>query len=64
MNYLKLTREKIDVEVLSDLVSDETCGAISLFVGTTRNNFEDKKVSHYVTKTFIVIMIHKTFCYP
>ncbi|XP_055371781.1 molybdopterin synthase catalytic subunit [Condylostylus longicornis] len=44
MNYIKLTEESLNVGEISDLVADSSCGAISLFVGTTRDNFEDKKV--------------------
>jgi molybdopterin synthase catalytic subunit len=44
MNYLKLTSDKLDVGGLSELVAHESCGAVSLFVGTTRDNFEDKTV--------------------
>lgn len=45
MDHLKLTVDKLSVDEISDLVSDDSCGAISLFVGTTRDNFEGKKVS-------------------
>jgi len=44
MNHLKLTHEKLDLEFIQNLVLDESCGAVSLFVGTTRDNFENKKV--------------------
>lgn len=44
MNFLKLTKDKLDIGAISDLVADETCGAIAMFAGTTRDNFEDKKV--------------------
>ncbi|CAK1583992.1 unnamed protein product [Parnassius mnemosyne] len=44
MDHLKLTVDKLSVEAVSDLVVDDSCGAISVFVGTTRDNFEDKKV--------------------
>lgn len=47
MDFLKLTKDKLVVSDLSDLVAHEACGAISLFVGTTRDNFEDKKVIYY-----------------
>lgn len=46
MNYLKLTSDKLDLGEINDLVAHETCGAISLFVGTTRDNFEEKTVGH------------------
>lgn len=43
-NHLLLTRDTLNVGVISDLVTAGSCGAISIFVGTTRDNFEDKKV--------------------
>lgn len=45
MDYLKLVPDKLSVEAISDLVSAQSCGAISLFVGTTRDNFEGKTVT-------------------
>lgn len=45
MNFTKLTKERLDINAISERVADDTCGAISLFVGTTRDNFEDKRVS-------------------
>jgi molybdopterin synthase catalytic subunit len=44
MNFVKLVSSKLSVEEISDLVSSPSCGAISLFVGTTRDNFQNKKV--------------------
>ena len=41
---IKFTSEKLAVDEVSQLVISPLCGAISLFVGTTRNNFEGKKV--------------------
>ncbi|CAH0551808.1 unnamed protein product [Brassicogethes aeneus] len=38
------SNEKLSVEKISDLVAANSCGAISIFVGTTRDNFEGKKV--------------------
>nr|CAD7268395.1 unnamed protein product [Timema shepardi] len=46
MDSTKLTNVKLSVEEISDLVASQSCGAISLFVGTTRDNFQDKKVVH------------------
>lgn len=45
MDHLKLTEDKLSVEAISELVGDSSCGAISVFIGTTRDNFEGKKVS-------------------
>ncbi|XP_045452901.1 molybdopterin synthase catalytic subunit [Melitaea cinxia] len=44
MDHLKLTFDKLSVEEVSDLVIDDQCGAVSIFAGTTRDNFEGKKV--------------------
>lgn len=44
MNYLKFSKEKLSIEEITNLVTSETCGAVSVFIGTTRNNFEDKTV--------------------
>nr|XP_012304984.1 molybdopterin synthase catalytic subunit isoform X2 [Aotus nancymaae] len=43
-DIINFTAEKLSVDVVSQLVISPLCGAISLFVGTTRNNFEGKKV--------------------
>ncbi|XP_014347373.1 molybdopterin synthase catalytic subunit [Latimeria chalumnae] len=42
--FVKLTYEKLSVDYISELVTSPSCGAVSLFIGTTRNNFEGKKV--------------------
>ncbi|XP_069695783.1 molybdopterin synthase catalytic subunit isoform X2 [Periplaneta americana] len=44
MDFVKVVDSKLSVEEISDLVSSPSCGAISLFVGTTRDNFENKQV--------------------
>nr|KAF6366658.1 molybdenum cofactor synthesis 2 [Pipistrellus kuhlii] len=43
-DIIKFTAEKLSVEEVSQLVTSPLCGAVSLFVGTTRNHFEGKKV--------------------
>ena len=43
-DIIKFTPEKLSVDEASQLVISPLCGAVSLFVGTTRNNFEGKKV--------------------
>lgn len=55
MDHLKLTVDKLSVETISDLVVDDTCGAVSVFIGTTRDNFEGKKVIYFV-EFFIFIL--------
>ncbi|XP_021104236.1 molybdopterin synthase catalytic subunit-like [Heterocephalus glaber] len=43
-DIIKCSAEKLSVDEVSQLVISPVCGAVSLFVGTTRNNFEGKKV--------------------
>ncbi|KAI8424795.1 hypothetical protein MSG28_006727 [Choristoneura fumiferana] len=44
MDHLQLTADKLSVDAISELVVDDSCGAVSIFVGTTRDNFDGKKV--------------------
>ena len=44
MDIVKLTDSKLDVNEIYLQVSHSSTGAVSLFVGTTRDMFEDKKV--------------------
>lgn len=43
-DLIKLKHEKLSADEMSALVTSPYCGAVSLFIGTTRNNFEGKKV--------------------
>ena len=40
MDFIKLTHEVLSVEEASSLVTHPSCGAVSLFIGTTRDNFQ------------------------
>lgn len=44
MDHIKLTLNILSVEQVTTLVTDPSCGAISLFVGTTRDTFQGKNV--------------------
>ncbi|XP_013088905.1 molybdopterin synthase catalytic subunit 1-like [Biomphalaria glabrata] len=44
MDHVDVVFDKLKVDEITDLVSTESCGAISLFVGTTRDYFEGKRV--------------------
>lgn len=44
MDYIEITDEILDVNKISHMVTDPSCGAISIFVGITRDNFDGKKV--------------------
>nr|XP_034956718.1 molybdopterin synthase catalytic subunit-like [Zootoca vivipara] len=43
-DLIKLNHEKLSADEISALVVSPCCGAVSLFIGTTRNNFEGRKV--------------------
>uniref|UniRef100_A0A8D8TXZ5 Molybdopterin synthase catalytic subunit n=2 Tax=Cacopsylla melanoneura TaxID=428564 RepID=A0A8D8TXZ5_9HEMI len=43
-DYLSIIPEKLGVEEISNLVKSPSCGAISMFIGTTRDNFDGLKV--------------------
>uniref|UniRef100_A0A8C4TPG2 Uncharacterized protein n=1 Tax=Falco tinnunculus TaxID=100819 RepID=A0A8C4TPG2_FALTI len=45
-DFIQLKSEKLSVDEVSELVISPYSGAVSLFIGTTRNNFEEKKVVH------------------
>uniref|UniRef100_H2Z5M7 Molybdopterin synthase catalytic subunit n=1 Tax=Ciona savignyi TaxID=51511 RepID=H2Z5M7_CIOSA len=44
MNDIILTHDHLDVQSTVDKVSSDDCGAVSVFLGTTRNHFKGKKV--------------------
>lgn len=43
-DLVKLTYDKLSTEAVSEAVACPSCGAISIFIGTTRNSFQGKKV--------------------
>lgn len=45
MNFVEIRDSKLNLEEISNLVSSPTCGATSIFIGTTRNIFEGKDAS-------------------
>lgn len=44
MNDLKIMSVELDVGAAINIVNSPRCGAISIFVGTTREHFNQKKV--------------------
>ncbi|XP_042859804.1 molybdopterin synthase catalytic subunit-like isoform X2 [Penaeus japonicus] len=44
MDHIKLTPEVLSVDEVTHLVTDPSCGAVSLFVGTTRDHFQGQTV--------------------
>lgn len=43
--FIKITSEKLNLQDCYDFVQDASCGGIALFVGTVRNQTQDKKVT-------------------
>ncbi|KAG5326070.1 RAB1A protein, partial [Acromyrmex heyeri] len=43
-NFVKLQQEELNITEIMELVTFPNCGAISNFIGITRDNFENKKV--------------------
>lgn len=46
MDCIKITTDKINIPEALSRLSHPSCGAIASFMGTTRDNFEGKKVKH------------------
>lgn len=44
MDIIRLTTEVIDINALIAEIASPKCGAVSTFIGTTRDNFENKTV--------------------
>ncbi|XP_038072483.1 molybdopterin synthase catalytic subunit-like [Patiria miniata] len=43
-DFVRITSDPLSVEEATGMVTSPTSGAISIFIGTTRNNFEGKEV--------------------
>lgn len=43
-DIVKLQQEELNIGEVTDLVTAPNCGAISNFIGITRDNFDNKKV--------------------
>ncbi|XP_075711027.1 molybdopterin synthase catalytic subunit-like [Rhinoderma darwinii] len=52
-DFIRICAEKLCTEEVSQLVVSPSCGAVSIFVGTTRNNFEEKKVVHLEYEAYV-----------
>ena len=49
---IKITSEILDLQECYDFVSDDTCGGISAFIGTVRNDTEGKEVKQLDFSTY------------
>ena len=52
-NFIKITTDVLDVANITNMVADPSTGAISVFIGTTRNDFEGKKVARLEYEAYI-----------
>ncbi|XP_024236941.1 molybdopterin synthase catalytic subunit [Oncorhynchus tshawytscha] len=52
-DLVKLTHDKLSVDTVSDSVTCPSCGAISIFIGTTRDSFEGMKVKQLEYEAYI-----------
>ncbi|KAF2150353.1 Molybdopterin biosynthesis MoaE [Myriangium duriaei CBS 260.36] len=50
--YLRLTHDTLDAKSIMDQVRSPSCGAIVLFAGTTRDNFQGKPVKHLAYSSY------------
>ena len=48
-DFIGLESSKLNINDIIEIVISANCGAVSSFIGTTRDNFEDKKV--WINKT-------------
>ena len=49
---IKITSEKLDLQACYDFVTDTSCGGISAFVGTVRNDTKGKEVEQLDFSTY------------
>jgi len=47
-NFVKLQKEELNIAQIIELVTFPNCGAISNFIGITRDNFKNKKVKYII----------------
>ncbi len=49
---IKITTEKLDLNECYNFVVEDSCGGIAVFVGTVRNNTQDKEVTQLDFSTY------------
>ncbi|CAI7904641.1 unnamed protein product [Closterium sp. NIES-54] len=60
-DYVELTEERLSVDKYVDLVRDPGAGAISTFLGTTRDSFEDKVVTRLEYEAYNEMAIRQVY---
>ncbi|KAK3098543.1 hypothetical protein FSP39_020482 [Pinctada imbricata] len=53
MDHIDIVEDKLDVNHITNLVTSPSCGAVSMFIGTTRDNFDGKKVLRLEYEAYI-----------
>jgi molybdopterin synthase catalytic subunit len=57
--FVEVTDQPLDLLKLTQLVTDPGAGAISTFIGTTRNNFDNKAVLHLEYEAYVPMAVAK-----
>jgi len=57
--FVEVTEQPLDLMQLTQLVTHPTAGAISTFIGTTRNNFDGKAVLYLEYEAYVPMAIAK-----
>lgn len=52
MDFVRLVDSRLSVEEIVDLVKSPKCGAVSMFIGTTRDNCDGLKVARLVYEAY------------
>ncbi|XP_054258289.1 molybdopterin synthase catalytic subunit-like [Macrosteles quadrilineatus] len=52
MDFVKLLEDRLNIDEISELVKSPKCGAVSLFIGTTRDNCDGYKVAKLVYEAY------------
>jgi molybdopterin synthase catalytic subunit len=56
---VEVTDQPLDLLKLTQAVTDPTAGAISTFIGTTRNNFHNKAVLYLEYEAYVPMAVAK-----
>lgn len=57
--YVEVTEQPLDLLRLTQLVTHPEAGAISTFIGTTRNNFDNKAVLYLEYEAYVPMAVAK-----
>lgn len=57
--FVEVTDQPLDLLKLTQAVTDPAAGAISTFIGTTRNNFENKAVLYLEYEAYVPMAVAK-----